>query len=81
MRRAQHADAHPAEICERRIHIVAPHDDLGPWRAGAGGHAVHVPQRLDRGQPRVSPSSRSSLWIGVPCCGVRNVSVNPSRPR
>jgi hypothetical protein len=29
MRRAQHADALPAEICERRIHIVASHDDLG----------------------------------------------------
>jgi len=43
MRRAQHADALPAEICERRIHIVAPHDDLGPWRAGAD--VRHLPPR------------------------------------
>jgi len=46
MRRAQHADALPAEICERRIHIVASHDDLGPWRAGAGGRACGGPGAL-----------------------------------
>jgi len=31
--------------------------------------------------PRVNLSRRSSTWIAVPCCGVRKVSVNPSRPR
>lgn len=55
MRRAQHANAVRAQFCERRIHIVGPHHDLGPWRAGAGGHAMHLAQGLDRGQPQGEP--------------------------